>query len=261
MLELYSLVVFSIILQYMLPGEVTACDGTLGYPCNPGKSCRHIYEKRSDANDGLYHIQTQGELTKTIPVYCDMKNYGLTMIFKIAAGQPGNAQALWKSSQTVNEELISVILPKFASRRHYKNSFAVAANWGALAPLEVHVVLFKGGKEEVRLIFDGRKTTPINWFTKSRLLLSPYSDIQSYPQNFFSIEGHQNGFDRSFYINRNYGGCHVDQGWFAVIGKEYCSWEKGSLIKIMYSKGSTSVNWTRGGAKIGLADFMAVYLR
>eukprot|EP00118_Oscarella_pearsei_P008462 m.43707 g.43707 ORF g.43707 m.43707 type:complete len:221 (+) comp33463_c0_seq8:969-1631(+) len=207
-------------------------------------------------------------MTKTIPVYCDMTNggkilgalyeikisvsSGLTLIFKITAGV-SNAQALYRSSQTLNEDLTSVLSPKTGVRSHYKNSLALAENWRAFAAQEVHVVLYKEGNEELRLVFDGRFTTHTNWFSKSRLVLSPYTDVQSSTQNHFSLQGHQRSdLDRSFYINRNYGGCHIDQGWLVLTGSSKgppCAWERGRNIKIMYSKGSTVVNWTSGGGK------------
>eukprot|EP00118_Oscarella_pearsei_P006111 m.27853 g.27853 ORF g.27853 m.27853 type:complete len:128 (+) comp30405_c0_seq2:525-908(+) len=127
-------------------------------------------------------------------------------------------------------------------------------------------MLYKEGSEQLRLVFDGHLSTHINWFTKSRLVFSPYTDIKSSRQNYFSIEGHQptGRNDRSFFISKHYGGCSVDTGWLVLIGQNGCPWEnpeKNSHIAIKYSKGSTAVNWTNGGAKLGHADVMAIYLR
>eukprot|EP00118_Oscarella_pearsei_P006110 m.27854 g.27854 ORF g.27854 m.27854 type:complete len:82 (+) comp30405_c0_seq2:316-561(+) len=76
-----------------------------------------------------------------------MTNGGLTMVFKVASGKPGNSQAMWKSDTPLNEDLVSVLSPKLDVRRHYKNSLALAENWRSFGPLEVYVMLCFTKKE------------------------------------------------------------------------------------------------------------------
>ncbi|KAI8513662.1 hypothetical protein Bbelb_079860 [Branchiostoma belcheri] len=106
------------------------------------------------------------------------------------------------------------------------NKCPVVDQWESLNIQRVKVVL-ESSEGNVELIFDGTNTDKFNWFNKSRLLSSPWNDINTEPQNFFSIEGDQTE-KRSFYINRNHDGCLEDAGWLAVadggpLGR--CEWE------------------------------------
>jgi len=109
------------------------------------------------------------------------------------------------------------------------------------------------------LKFNTQGSDKLNWFSRSRLTQSPWSDIKIQPQNYFSILGMHN---RNFFINRNYGGCPGDDGWLAITGYD-CGWEKHYWPRknvILYSKLSGYTNW--GQYKdVGVADVLAVFLR
>ncbi|XP_019635250.1 PREDICTED: uncharacterized protein LOC109478233 [Branchiostoma belcheri] len=127
------------------------------------------------------------------------------------------------------------------------NKCPVVEHWGSLNIQQVKVVL-ESSSGNLELIFDGQNTDKFNWFTKSRLVSSPWNDIDTEPQNFFSIEGDASA-KRSFYINRNYGGCPVDAGWLMVADEGpdgVCTWERASedqLPLIMFSKLDTNINF------------------
>ena len=112
------------------------------------------------------------------------------------------------------------------------------------------VVLYNGGQEVIRLVFDSINSTKTDWFTKDSLTSSPYSDIISSTHNFFSISGDEqfqaeSNIDRNFFINKNYGGCPSDSGWLVVIsGKDdFCEWAQGEFISIKYARRTTVTNW------------------
>ncbi|XP_019626646.1 PREDICTED: putative vacuolar protein sorting-associated protein TDA6 [Branchiostoma belcheri] len=127
---------------------------------------------------------------------------------------------------------------------------------------QVKVVL-ESSEGNVELIFDGRNTDKFNWFSKSRLLSSPWKDISTEPQNFFSIEGtpHEK---RSFHINRNWGGCPQDACWLAVADGGplgYCEWERAPEDQLPYIRFSkTTVYANYNGGNIATADRMVIYI-
>ncbi|CAH1246490.1 ADAMTS16 [Branchiostoma lanceolatum] len=127
------------------------------------------------------------------------------------------------------------------------NKCPVVENWGSLGIQTVKMVL-ESSSGNVELIFDGQNTDKFNWFTKSRLVSSPWNDLDTEPQNFFSVEGDSSA-KRSFYINHNYGGCNVDAGWLMVADEGpdgVCSWEKtpeDQAPLIMFSQVNTNVKF------------------
>ena len=46
------------------------------------------------------------------------------------------------------------------------------------------------GNELISLVFDGEGSNYMNWFSRDRLLSSPWDDIFIEPQNYFSPEGY-----------------------------------------------------------------------
>ncbi|XP_066265941.1 uncharacterized protein [Branchiostoma lanceolatum] len=83
--------------------------------------------------------------------------------------------------------------------------------------------------------------------------------------NSFSIIGEVNPeYPRSFFINRNYGGCPADNGWLVVVEDDnVCEWETRDprVPHILYSKKSTHVNYMAGGHDVGTADVMVVSIK
>ena len=102
----------------------------------------------------------------------------------------------------------------------------------------------------IRFVFDSTHSTKTDWFSKDSLTSSPYTDIISTSQNFFSIRGHQefqsqSNLDRNFFINNSYNWCLLDFGWLVVIsGKDdVCKWAQGEFISIKYARRTTMTNW------------------
>jgi len=108
--------------------------------------------------------------------------------------------------------------------------------------------VYEGGVTKKELLFDATGTDKLNWFSESKLVNSSWTDIETEPKNYFSIEGHS-GLFRNFFINSNYDGCHNDVGWLVASTGEDCSWENSAAHhnKVLYSKLSTYTNWNSNG--------------
>ncbi|XP_066302809.1 uncharacterized protein [Branchiostoma lanceolatum] len=141
------------------------------------------------------------------------------------------------------------------------NKCPVLEFWDSLTVKRVKITL-EASDGDKKFIFDGLGSDKSSWFTKSRLISSPYSDISTEPQNIFSIIG-EDSVKRRFYINRNYGGCNNDRGWMVVADggpSGFCTWERASTSEhphVLYSKLSTSVVWD-DTANVGKADRLLI---
>eukprot|EP00058_Branchiostoma_floridae_P027369 XP_002612860.1 hypothetical protein BRAFLDRAFT_67190 [Branchiostoma floridae] len=148
------------------------------------------------------------------------------------------------------------------------NKCPVVEQWGSLNIQRVKVVL-ENSSGNVELVFNGTNTDKFNWFSKSNLLSSPWSDIYTETQNVFSIQGIQHSNigirSRSFYINRNWGGCDNDEGWLLVadLGQHGgCPWEivpDDQLPYILFSQNEYVVNF-HNGENVGTAERMVIYI-
>ncbi|XP_072016885.1 uncharacterized protein [Amphiura filiformis] len=142
---------------------------------------------------------------------------------------------VWKRPEPLNEDIAEARLLTSSFQGHYKSSFAL--NWGDENINKIKVVLLDDiGVELVTLLFDGTDSTSLDWFSKDRLLSSPYDDIHSEPQNYFSIEGADN-IGRQWFINRKYESCAGDNGWMLIvyIFSPACYWEEEDPSKPLFS--------------------------
>ena len=111
--------------------------------------------------------------------------------------------------------------------------------------IQAKVVLYTGAASQKELLFNAVGTDKLNWFSVDKLVSSSWTDIKSERRNYFSIQGGCSGGNcRSFFINRNYGGCGVDAGWLVTAGV-WCSWETNAdhTKRVLYSKLSTYTDW------------------
>ncbi|XP_031561822.1 uncharacterized protein LOC116297687, partial [Actinia tenebrosa] len=168
---------------------------------------------------------------------------------------------LWLSNSLL--ESSSAALPiNSSSRQHYKNR--IVEHWQAFNPTQVRLSLYKDKKEVVLLVFNATGSTKTNWFSRDRLLTSPWTDIHSQPVNVFSITGaiRENILRRTFYINSEYGGCSSDSGWMVLQEKVpgQCTWENHfQYFSVLYTKTNRRVPWSKGAWSV--ADMMAIYIR
>ena len=99
--------------------------------------------------------------------------------------------------------------------------------------------------ETLSIVFNSTNSDDKNWFSKSRIVHSPWTDLESERQNYFSIEGCCNG--RNFYISKIHKHCPNDEGWLAIISSN-CPWEKRfPPFTVLYSNRTTYTNWHHDG--------------
>ncbi|XP_035685377.1 uncharacterized protein LOC118421981 [Branchiostoma floridae] len=76
------------------------------------------------------------------------------------------------------------------------NKSLLVHQWETLGIKKVKVVLETSGDEDVEMIFNGENTDKSSWFSQSRLLSSPWTDLPGETANFFSVEGELNPVTR-----------------------------------------------------------------
>lgn len=145
---------------------------------------------------------------------------------------------------------------------HYRDP--MVDHWELLNPSFVKLALYMQSMEVAYVVFDGQGSDQMDWFSRSRLVASSWSDlIAQNTYNFFSIEGgHPDDDDyfRSFHINNEYEGCDGDIGHLAVLEHDAgCDWDhQTSYPQFIYSDMNGADRWNR--LTYGRADYMAVHV-
>ncbi|XP_056014664.1 uncharacterized protein LOC130052771 [Ostrea edulis] len=135
--------------------------------------------------------------------------------------------------------------------------------WDSLRIQKIRVVLGGKGKTLAFLEFDGSGSNMLNWFSKSRLLESSWSDLKSSRSNFFSIKGHDRDgrrpIKRHFFANKRYTSCLNAVGWFVVIDRpDGCFWTRSEKTPLfLFSMDSKAAKWNQCP---GLAEVMNIYI-
>ncbi len=129
--------------------------------------------------------------------------------------------------------------------------------------------MYLDGYEKMVMIFDGRGSDQMNWFSPDRLITSPWTDLPGSTQfnsgtgyTWFSIDGgHGN---RRFYIMHIAGGACSPTGWTLITTGE-CVWQKpigNAARRFLYSTAKTSLYFIAANlSKLGDADVMAVFVK
>ncbi|CAL1535287.1 unnamed protein product [Lymnaea stagnalis] len=148
---------------------------------------------------------------------------------------------------------------------HYRND-QVLDNWANIN--EVAFIVYKNNIEVRRVVFDGKGTTNLNWFSRDRIKTSSWTDLKTESANYFSIDGYLNNFEktycnRRFFINHVFDSCPGDSGWFVAIDDKTlvcCPWEAYPAFPVFkYSRGDRYTNWSNGDFDV--ADVIAVFVR
>ncbi|CAL1535286.1 unnamed protein product [Lymnaea stagnalis] len=150
---------------------------------------------------------------------------------------------------------------------HYRND-QVLDNWANIN--EVAFIVYKNNIEVRRVVFDGKGTTNLNWFSRDRIKTSSWTDLKTESANYFSIAGllHKhfsgvNRWSRRFFMNHVLSLCTGDSGWFVAIDIETragCPWETYPAFPVFkYSRGDRYTNWSNGDFDV--ADVIAVFVR
>ncbi|XP_062588741.1 uncharacterized protein LOC134250404 isoform X2 [Saccostrea cucullata] len=150
-----------------------------------------------------------------------------------------------------------------ACATHYRNP--KVDFWERLSILEVHLELYTGGSRVAFVTFSGKGSNIKSWMSPERLLSSSWTTLNSSMTYFyFSVDGH-GSCARNFFIQRNYGGCENDAGWFVTLDPPgVCcagSWDDlSNKPTFMYSTVNDAVVY-QNGSGVGIADVMAIFVK
>ena len=103
-------------------------------PCGditrPALTCRDILEwyGGGGAADGVYYVVNAS--SKANPVYCDMRNGGYQLVFKVTSGVTGDAGLLWSGGPLNDGDLATVAAGPKKSAKQYVSSF-ISTSWNA----------------------------------------------------------------------------------------------------------------------------------
>jgi len=152
------------------------------------------------------------------------------LVFRQREGCGGDPGTIWAGSSSDSST------PDMASC-NWKSP--LVEKWGSLKIYRVFLAFYNNkGEEQKRVVFNGWSSDKNNWFIKSRIIQSSWSDLgKGSTTNFDSIDGWKfENKQRSFYFNKNFGGCDKDAGWFGVTsGGETCFYDAGPLPVILYA--------------------------
>ncbi|XP_035678126.1 uncharacterized protein LOC118416927 [Branchiostoma floridae] len=208
----------------------------------------------------------QAENTRPCPepeIPCEWK-----LVFKIQAKAGPDIYPLWSSASVPANQPDD---PSLSTGHYISRDVGM---WESLDIKKVKVSLytFSPNMETRDLIFNGTGSNKDNWFSKDRLISSPWTDLKTTPIDengyVFSIVGHvYHGLHfRRFFINRSFLplGCPNDRGWMVVLDQNsrFCPWERGTgNPRILFSKLTTHVYFETDRANVGQADVMAIFIK
>ena len=119
----------------------------------------------------------------------------------------------------------------------------------AIVSSQARVVLYRNEIELLSMVFNATDSDKNNWFSKTSLIRSPWTDLDTERQSYFSILGDV-ASKRSFYINKKNDSCNEDVGWLMVSTGKLCDYESRHILAAFtYSKLQTSVNWNDYGKR------------
>eukprot|EP00117_Sycon_ciliatum_P040336 scpid66608/ scgid29658/ len=246
----------------------------------PATSCRTILQVNPTVEDGIYylHVQDITERDLIFPAFCLMSQGGFTMVSKIPTGTKAvSADDVWLDRAEINEgyrRLLQLGHPVDVPVMPYKNR--LVRHWTSENDwTEAKVALIKNGLIAQYLDFNitGSSALDTQWFTKSKLLRSSWTDLSANTFTFFfDITAFRNrfGIHRTFYISgENAALCgphNAEQGWMVAIGEDFeCAWERPvdtQGLRWIYSTGQTKARFSDEiGTTVDVADSMVVLLR
>ncbi|XP_064603694.1 uncharacterized protein LOC135469096 [Liolophura sinensis] len=114
------------------------------------------------------------------------------------------------------------------------------------------------GAENFRIVFDGKGTDRLSWFSTNRRLSSPWPDLNGHTGDPYSINYMP---DKTFAIKQFAIGCMMS-GWMVVVEEgNTCTWSTDpfSYPQFLYSPSSSHAAFDVSGDRM-LADDFVIYL-
>lgn len=121
--------------------------------------------------------------------------------------------------------------------KHYRHP--IIDDWATLNPQQVRYSIYKNEVEVAWVLFNATGSNKTNWFHKSRVLSSSYTDLTpSAYHRVFQLDFRYSNVERHFYISGSWGGCSNDDMWLCTFDNGYgCSYDNyGNWPYILYSK-------------------------
>ncbi|XP_063963415.1 uncharacterized protein LOC129273234 [Lytechinus pictus] len=175
------------------------------------------------------------------------------LVMKVTRGSSIDVHDLYSGSSTYNDGSTTANILTSTSVS-YKSSEANSYDTNSLE--RIKFAFYSSGVEVRSLVFDTSGTSRTNWYHTNYLSYAPYSDIYTETKNYESMAG--NGH-RTFFINRNYGGCAADAGWIVISdygSSSGCTYDNYySKPFFIYSAASTYQTWQSGSR--GFPDTVA----
>ncbi|XP_045188074.2 neurogenic locus notch homolog protein 1-like [Mercenaria mercenaria] len=164
-------------------------------------------------------------------------------VFRVQTGNGQNTVNAWVnggSGTTSDQSCISTSQSSGCSK-HYRNPSV--NNWNTLNVKQVRYSLYKNEKEVAYVLFNGEESNMINWFTRSRIIISSYEDITD--ASGWILFGIDPGFqERNFIIQHEVGSCkYADITHFLTVDRNGCCCyydNFGNNPYIWYSVGTTA---------------------
>ena len=228
----------------------------------PCESCKAILDAGNSVGDGVYSIDPDGTGgDDPFEVYCDMTTDGggWTLIYKKSQSVVCDPTNDFKNGNLNSND--NTLLDKNKADKDYSSTL-INSSWENFSEARVEIIDDNIVKHFMNYSLAG--TDKNNWYAKAKLISSSHTDLNSESQNYWSIDGYivSGHYNRNFFINRNYGGCSVDNGWVVVIGRDdSCgsNWQYHSEGDILYSIENTYQNYYAGN--VGNADVFLVIVR
>ncbi|CAL1547252.1 unnamed protein product [Lymnaea stagnalis] len=133
---------------------------------------------------------------------------------------------------------------------------------------KVKFAIYNAGSEVKSIIFNGTRTTRINWFQKSRVLSSSWSSLDNDTGIVdFAFNSRQGPPQKRRFAINTYGGCQGDTTYFEIFDTAYdgcMTTYKLSLEtypRFLYSPFEARVRISAGPTVYKLADIFAVFVQ
>lgn len=107
-------------------------------------------------------------------------------------------------------------------------------------------MLYKDVAAVLQITFNAINSDNSNWFSISRLIDSPWTDLESESKAVFAIRGWKGRRRerRSFHISKTFNSCTEDEGWLVVTDAKSCTWEqRKGRGAVVYSNIHHYTNW------------------